>query len=389
MSHTISGGRLWIFRGILLLFLVALVALAEAAARRWYERLTPESGRLAVASLLGDESAKQTGYFVQHPYLYYAYLPGYEAFGSRQFNAEGYRAVEDTTPVPAAGVLRILTIGGSTTVSFPYARYPWDTWSGQLEKLLTERTGLRVEVVNAGLHDANSADNLLHYVFRDRYLQPAIVVLHAGGNDGVSLLFDHYNPEYTHYTHGWRNTSLAPRPFERQLLRSVLVRVGYAWWLKDASLDAVLGRDDIQSLPPKRCLKNAQANEPEGFRRNLDLLVQNILDDQAVPVIFPFVWAPESVVKDCPDYGPYCQALICAFEKDRKTAVAVAEKHGLATVLIPDGAIDPSFFVDFCHVSPDGEAVKARYVADALMPIIEKLNADGRFEKAELEEKPL
>ena len=34
---------------------------------------------------MGDEGSKQTGYFLQHAYMHYTYLPGYEAFGSRQW----------------------------------------------------------------------------------------------------------------------------------------------------------------------------------------------------------------------------------------------------------------------------------------------------------------
>lgn len=379
----IARGKIWVFRAITLLIVLGFLVLFDRAAKRGYARLTPESGRLAVASLLDKDATSQTGYFIAHPYLYYAYKPNYEAFGMRQFNSQGYRSERDYSPTPAPGVLRILTVGGSTTVSFPYIREPSNTWSGLLETILRERTGLQVEVINAGLHAANTADNLLHYMFRDRYLKPAIVVLHEGGNDGVTTLFDNYNPEYTHNTHGWRGSSLTPRPYERYLLRkSYAIRILYAHWLKELSLNATLGRDDLQSVSPQRALENATANQPIGFRRNLDLFVQTIKSDRAVPVIFPFVWAPENIMRTKGLYKRYADAFLVAFQKDHETALDVATQHSLATVVIPDGAIPAAEFADFCHVRPAGEAIKARYVADALMPLIETLNADGRFTKA-------
>lgn len=376
----IARGKVWVFRAIILLVVLGFFVLFDRIAKRGYNRLAPESGRLAVASLLDKDATSQTGYFIKHPYLYYAYKPNYEAFETRQFNSQGYRSERDYSPTPAPGVLRILTIGGSTTVSFPYAKKPSDTWSGQLETILQQRTGLHVEVINAGLHAATTADNLLHYMFRDRYLKSAIVVLHEGGNDGVTTLFDNYNPEYTHNTHGWRGSSLTPRPFERQWLRkSYLVRILYAHWLKEISLNATLGRDDLSSVTPARALENAKTNDGEGFRRNLDLLVRTIFDDGATPVIFPFVWAPEKVMRTRGQYRGYTDAFLTAFAKDRQTALDVAAAHGLTTVVLPDNAIDPGDFRDFCHVNENGEAVKAQHLADALIPLIAKLNADGRF----------
>lgn len=373
-----------LFRIVLFLMAAVLLVLADYIAGRLYPRITPLSGQAAVASLLGDEESAQTGYFLPHPYLHYTYRPYYQVFNATQFNARGHRG-DEVTRIPEPGVMRILAIGGSTTVSFPYVKDPSEAWPSQLEAMLRQKTGLRIEVINAGLHDANSADLLLHYLFRNRYLKPDIVAMHVGGNDGITLLFNDYNPEYTHYTHGWRNTSLMPRPWERRMLKSNLVKLGYAWWLRHLSLAANLGRDDIRSLTPKECLHNARAHEPEGFTRNLDLLVRAILQDKAVPVMFPFVWAPPEVCKRDGVYGSYAEALICGFEKDRQVMKTISEKYGLTTVLVPTNAIPDALFVDFCHVNIEGEAIKARYMADALTPVIQSLNSDGRYQKVKAE----
>jgi lysophospholipase L1-like esterase len=367
---SLSKGKLLLFRGFVLLLLAGTLLAAEWMARRLYDRITPASGRRAVETLLGEDAAA-TGYFVQHPYLFYAYRPGYAALGYTQFNANGYRGRE----IPLAkdpDVLRVLAVGGSTTVSFPYLPNPEDAWPAQLERLLAERTGARVEVINAGLHAATSAEHLAHYTFRDRYFKPDIVVLHVGGNDGLGLHFPGYNPEYTNFTHGWRATAMAPRPGERTLLRSALVRVAYAYWLRAISLEATIGREVLTRVEPAAALRNVEATEPTGFRRNLDLLLRTMIADGAQPVLFPFVHAPEARMREDRTYGRWTTSMLLAFAKDRAVVEEAARARNLPLVDVPDGAIAAGSFRDFCHVDLAGERVKAERVADALVPLVRR-----------------
>lgn len=364
---SLSKGKILLFRGVVLLLGLATLLAAEKIAGLLYERITPASGRRAVAALLGGNDA--TGYFVQHPYLFYAYRPGYSAFGFTQFNANGYRGRE----IPRAknpDVLRILAVGGSTTVGFPYIPNPEEAWPAQVERLLTERTGARVEVINAGLHAATSAEHLAHYVFRDRYFKPDIVVLHVGGNDGLGLHFPGYNPEYTNFIRGWRTTPLAPRPWERALLRSNLARVAYAHWLREVSLEATIGREVLASVSPADALRNVQAAEPEGFRRNLDLLTRTIAADGAVPVLFPFVHAPLERLRADRTYGGYADSMLLCFQKDRRVVDDLAQAYNLDLVDLPEGSIAPGSFKDFCHVDLAGERIKAQRVAESLTPLV-------------------
>ena len=366
---SLSKRNIFIFRGVVLLLLALTLLAAEGLAGRLYERITPASGRSGVAALLGESPA--TGYFVQHPYLFYAYRPGYSAFGFTQFNANGYRGRE----IPRAkdpGVLRILAVGGSTTVGFPYIPNPEDAWPAQVERLLAERTGARVEVINAGLHAATSAEHLAHYVFRDRYFNPDIVVLHVGGNDGLGLHFPGYDPEYTNFIRGWRTTPLAPRPWEQTLLRSNLVRVAYAHWLREVSLEATIGRDVLTRIPPGEALKNVESTAPEGFRRNLDLLIRTIVADGAVPVLFPFVHAPLERMREDRAYGGYADSMLLCFRKDRQIVDEMARAYRLDLVDVPEGAIASGSFKDFCHVDLAGERIKAQQVVESLLPVVQR-----------------
>jgi lysophospholipase L1-like esterase len=368
-GQPLSRGKRWFFGLFLALFLLCLLALAEFAARRLYPRIAPAAGRRAVASLRGGDESRRTGYFLQHPYLYYAYRPGFETFGRVQFNSHGHRGPERPVAKPP-GVFRILALGGSTTVSFPYVPDPASAWPAQLERLLAETTGARVEVINGGLHAATTAELLAHYTFRNRYFDPDVVILHVGGNDGLALHFPNYDPEYTHYTHGWRNTSLTPRPLERTLLRSALVRTLYAHWLNTVSLEATVGRDSILSLTPEECLENVRAAEPTGFARNVELLVREARADGATTLLFPFVHAPEERMRQDRMFGAYTASLLLSYEKDYAVLREIARREGLPIAEMPAGTIPAADFKDFCHLDEDGEKAKARFVADALVPLV-------------------
>ncbi|MCO5045915.1 MAG: hypothetical protein J5I99_09150 [Verrucomicrobia bacterium] len=368
-------------RGARILFRVILVALgaallygADRAAKRAYPRFAPSAGQRAVDALRSGDQAAESGFFVEHPYLFYTFRPNMVAFDQPQFNARAHRSPE-IADHPAPGVVRILCIGGSTTASFPYVPNREDAWPGKLQQILQEKTGQKVEVINAGLTSGNSADFLAHYVFRNRYLGAQLVVLHIGGNDGIALFFDNYSPEYTHYTKGWQNTAISARPFERQLLKSALVRWLYAIWLRNTTLESAIGRENITTESPEQAFVNVQKNQPDGFRRNLTLLLRTIREDGAEPVLFPFVWAPDERFRRDKTFSRYHDALLLSFQKDRAVMAELSESMKVPSYILPHDAIEPGMFKDWCHLNADGDAIKAHFLAEKLEPAVRALQA--------------
>ena len=144
-----------------------------------------------------------------HPYLLWENTPEYiSPEGIRQTNNLGYRNKEDLDFTKDAKVFRILALGGSTTWGY-LLDDPDDTWPSQLEGILNDALSEnsdfdKIEVINGGLNYATSAELLLHYLFRDRYLDPDIVIIHTGGNDAKLLLFHDYNPDYSFFRPGWK-----------------------------------------------------------------------------------------------------------------------------------------------------------------------------------------
>ena len=160
-----------------------------------------------------------------HPYMRYQLSSNYTSKGFLQHNSHRYRNPEFSFE-KAENTLRILALGGSTTYMFPYITNPQHAWPLRLETRLAGYLESPVQVVNAGLSYATSAGLLASYVFRHQYLDADVIVIHTGGNDIAPLLFEGYNPEYTHFRA--QGAGLVPRNMERNILkRSHFARVLY------------------------------------------------------------------------------------------------------------------------------------------------------------------
>ncbi len=355
---------------------VLLILFAEFISGHFYNLLTPKSGRISLDIMSDKLKPEQFGVICPHPYLLYTHQPNWKSFGITQFNSMGYRGSEISLKAKN-GTIRILAIGESTTAGYPYVERPDQAWPAQLEKLLKSKTGKKIEVINAGLSSSTSAESLVHYLFRNRYLNADIVIIHTGGNDAEALMFENYNPEYTHYIQGWIANPLAPRYGERRLLKINIFKVFYAWWLKNASIQQSIGKKiPYLDVKPKDALVNVQKKEPVGFERNLDLLTRNIREDGSIPVLFPFVYAPKQVFKrnDINNYlKAHYDAFVIGWEKNIKVMKRIADANQILLVEIPKKAIPIQYFLDHCHLNADGEFLKAEYISDYLIPIIDKI----------------
>lgn len=359
------------------LFLLLGLALSELVARTCYDRLAPGLGKRNVSVLLEEIDPEAGFVWRPHPYLLYSNTPNYVGpNGIRQANAQGYRNSKDFADKPPLGTIRILALGGSTTYGDKLDS-PDDAWPTQMESLLDSVLQQapagkyrNAEVINGGLSWATSAELLSHYVFRDRYLGAHIVVIHTGGNDTFPLLFDDYTPEYTHFRPGWGASPHHLRRGETALLRySHLARLFYAAWLSDAPARPYCNLNCKPfDLPEEYYLRNALANAPIGFERNLDLLVRNVLSDKAIPVLFPFVLSSDETFAALSPAAARAAAFTTKGRRAGQMALAknvtvmrrIAEKYEVSLVELDAERIPPKYFLDHCHLSRDGERIKAQ-----------------------------
>ena len=359
------------------LSLLFLGFLSETGSRFFYESVTPESGRRAVHYLISPpDNPRQLGKITMHPYMLYVHTPNFSGSGFQQINSLGYRGKEFDIR-PKTETVRILTLGGSTTYG-DKVRNPLHTWSAELENLLRLQSELPVEVINGGLGAALSADLLAQYSFRHRYLKSDIVILHVGWNDTTPLVLANYDPEYARYR-GWKRLPLAGRAGERTILQSYAIRVAYAWWLRIIEFPRGMNLNtfffaptDYFNLKPDHALANAMANEPLGFRRNLDLLIRNIINDGALPVLFPVPIAPVAIFDrvDYPMHKEAWDAFELARSKNVRVMREIAAAYQLPFLELDAGALSVDHFADHAHLTHEGHVIKARFLADKLPELI-------------------
>lgn len=101
------------------------------------------------------------GAYAPHPEIGYIPRPGYHKNGFT-INSQGYRGPEISQP-KAPGTIRIVMLGGSTTMSI---RADDDnTYPRLLEAMLLAETP-QIEVINAGVGAYTSRETLLNFQYR-------------------------------------------------------------------------------------------------------------------------------------------------------------------------------------------------------------------------------
>jgi len=300
---------------------------------------------------------------IPHPYLLYANRPGFSGMGFLQTDAAGYRIVPQPARAPTERPQKILALGGSTTFSYPYVADPANAWPAQLQKIL----GPGVEVINAGLSSATSAELLASYIFRHRYLKPDIVIIDVGGNDVMAMMFDNYRADYSHFR------AQGTRPIAGKLDRNILAwggwpaRMLYAQnWNEHTTVFSPMPFD-LARISPAQALERAERAPTNGFERNLDLLVRTIVEDGATPVLFGFTQAREQLIsRNRPDLKGRERAWVVGVERNLEIMKRIASERHLTYIDPHDFKPDDDWLLDNCHLNEAGEAAKAAFVARAL-----------------------
>ena len=356
--------------GIFLASLGVSVALLETVTGYLYERAGLANGKRTIdlyldratevrSNIKGTENASVS----PHPYLLYTHSPNLASDGFRQTNSLGYRNEEFTIEKPE-GTIRILVLGGSTTFMWPYIKNPADTWVARLEAKLQAVSSKRVQVINGGINYGTSAEALAGFVFRHRFLQPDIVIYHGGGNDVLPLFFDHYNAEYAHFrSHG---SGTSPRPGEKSILaHSNIGKYLYARWLEPVG--SVFVTKPFWEVDPQIALERVKRQAPEGFERNVDYLVSLSKGSGADVVLFGFLQARKpNISKNAPAFAGYEEALIVGLQKNYGVMEKIARRHNVPFVIPPQDRFKDEWFQDNCHLTPEGEDVKAQIMYERL-----------------------
>lgn len=325
-------------------------------------------GVAATLYLMQDKVWQAKSTLLSNPYSLYWNKPDSWVEGIRTTCSRGYRwhgreiSEQDSD-------YRILVLGGSTTFSNHCFQDYRKTWCYQLETLLiASNPGLKIEVINAGLNYATSAELLSHFVFRAQHLNPDLVILHGPGNDSLPVAVGDNSTDYS----GTRDFVFhTRRPREvRYLSSSGLLRCIYSFWLNSthyAKLEPLeFPENEIQEFN----LDNSVGNT---FLYNMKSLIHLCLSRKSGFIYVPFVYGPIEQMQKF--HGSLARAL---FEFEERISAGARE---LITSLKTDGVvfvdcresdfIEKDFF-DSCHLLESGEVKKALIVAKEVDTLIKR-----------------
>ena len=293
---------------------------------------------------------------VPHPFSLYMPKPGYVAHGMQQHNAEGFRSAELSGSKDRC---RIFCMGGSTTYSWSEKDIAY-TYPSQLEALL-EKSGASVEVINAGLPMGTSAEALATLQFRVLPLDPDLVILHVGLNDIHPILLPGYKADYSHDRNAWtaprnsfirQNNYLLHSGSARLLFILNLRRIG----IREAFEPSYIEPDHWNFAKYWKSSEQIEAKRFIGFRNNLRSLLA-ICATNDVQVILSRTNVQGGFEEQFPGFAKaYSRNLeilkLCADEFDNCLYMDTTNLD------IPDG-----MYVDACHLTREGLAVKAQAFA--------------------------
>jgi lysophospholipase L1-like esterase len=348
---------------VILLAILLTLTLLEIGVRVWFSTRGTEQDRvryLDAREQIADRDAELIGI----PYLNYALNPA-----RADVNARGYRGQDVAIPKPE-GIFRIVALGGSTT--YGHALTAVEAYPAQLQRLLRETSGDRIEVVNLGVPGYFSLDSLVHLATRGVALEPDVVVVYDGVNDAALRIFQ--SPDCTAgenplfgmgLDRGIWTVDNAPLP-PSALYRLIAIRLG---WMRDPAVF------DAQLMPTGLCppepqgvnpLDTLAANPPLLFERNLRGIAAMGRSAGAQVVFATFAWdraALQAQVDATPEQYQ-AEALIRAIDEQNDLVRALAAELDVTLVDLAAEMSDGAYYQgDHVHMTAAGTGRQAALIA--------------------------
>jgi hypothetical protein len=202
---------------------------------------------------------------------------------------------------------------------------------------------------------------LAGYMFRHRYLKPDMVILHEGGNDTDPLMFENYNPEYTHFRAA--GVRVIVGHIERVLLHSNVFRLFYMHYWRSVPSIYESQPYGFDVLSRKDAMERVKNTYPLGFERNMDLIVRTAREDGAQVILVGFVAEREELfAKAWPAMRGLEPAVMLGIHKNLEVMRALARKYDVPYLSPSDVAFKDEWFIDGCHLNEAGERAKADWI---------------------------
>ncbi|MCP3916026.1 MAG: hypothetical protein GY711_10760 [bacterium] len=257
---------------ILLWQLLILVALVELV-----PRVIPVPGLRSADLKPAFIDSERNRRLEPHPYLVGAPKPHWTSTAKQKqasHNSFGLRGAEVTLEKPA-GTRRIVCLGGSST----YGNGPTKdeaTWPARLESKLNHlRSGVPVQVINAGAPSWSTFESLINLGTRMVAFEPDLVLVYHATNDVTPALWPGARFDNLHFRRTW--PTVRPSPVEPYLERSMIYLIWRKYGTSYLTERADLGFYGIRDYRADYTDPFGDGPFPrtgfEGFERNLRSIV--------------------------------------------------------------------------------------------------------------------
>lgn len=359
---------------------------------------------------------RSTGYDGEHlyqfdfdPYKNILPTPNYVDTRGVRHNSVGFRRSSEVSLAKPEGTYRIFLMGASTAYGlgglWPHIddRYPVlqnsETLDAYLEQDLKARfPGRAIEVINAAITSTQTHHNLIYLNQTVLRYQPDMVLFLDGLND--YYFFEEGHDQFGNYTYNLPSRVIMGEP----TLYSLAYANGW-WWFRKSALIHLLARGArnvklmLADRPEQKPMDvdRAVAGQEQVFMKNALKMEERsgliLRNEGAIPV---FMLQPLLILErnrtgmtgierelfefNVNSYLPNYEAYITrAVETVRVREAAMASKVGgvfIDLTKIYDG-VDGQVFTDYAHLTPLGNQIAARHIAERIAPLIAEPPAPG------------
>jgi lysophospholipase L1-like esterase len=322
-----------------------------------------------------------------------------------QHNAVGFRRTGEVSKTKPANTYRIFLMGGSTAYGtgglWPHLQRDFavikntETIDAYLERILGEALpGKRIEVINAAITSTWTHHHLIYLNQTILGYDPDMVLFLDGYND-----FFHVSPDHDQFGSFLYTTQASGILGEPTL--GALARAN-AWWFYRKSALAYVTIRALRTLKlvvtspfaeknrPPMNVDRAMANLEQVFPRSALAMQRRtalILRDAGVVPVFMlqpmlilerghkpmpemeqqlFAFNVESYL---PNYEQFIRRAVTMVH-ERETAMASELGAQFIDLTGIYGGVEEQIYTDYVHLTPRGNELLARYVADRLVPVI-------------------
>jgi len=305
-------------------------------------------------------------YIPQHS-LAYMHNPNYIQNGIKVNNSFGFRGSEIQLSKDNEAI-RVICIGGSTTYGFLIDELS-ETYPYLLEsKLQAKYPNKKIEVINAGLEAGSSIEEVMHYQFKIRYLNPDIVVLRTGGNDAsnISEISANYTPDMNFLYQELISIPTMNRKL-KCLLKSNFISLLYIWLsyvntYNEGALRHGVPSRNVNLTKENWFRKNVESffsgSKNYNFYQNYDLLTDLFIKDSVQFYSMPFL-LNKNIEIDSLYYK--LNTLNNSIMKD------ITTKKGVVWIQMSEEEFPLDCWLgDDCHYNYNGNKILSKIVADSI-----------------------